>query len=180
MFSFSLTPTVHHSHLLLHRSSGRSPPRILISPFTVRSSSSLQEVEKFSESSADRKDLSSELYASVPLPPIKTAKRVVLVRHGQSTWNAEGRIQGSSNFSVLTKKGEAQAETSRQMLFDDAFDVCFSRFPVFFNSIWIHYQAVATFGSDFIDIETYFVQHMFVSVASIYLILVHYLKIGIV
>jgi len=131
MYSFSLTPTAHHSHLLLHRSSGRFPPTILISSFTVRSSSSLQEVEKFSESSADRKDLSSELYASVPLPPIKTAKRVVLVRHGQSTWNAEGRIQGSSNFSVLTKKGEAQAETSRQMLFDDAFDVCFSRFPVF-------------------------------------------------
>lgn len=55
---------------------------------------------------------------------------MVLVRHGQSTWNAEGRIQGSSNFSVLTKKGEAQAETSRQMLIDDAFDVCFSRFLV--------------------------------------------------
>uniref|UniRef100_A0A803N028 2-carboxy-D-arabinitol-1-phosphatase n=1 Tax=Chenopodium quinoa TaxID=63459 RepID=A0A803N028_CHEQI len=54
------------------------------------------------------------------------AKRVVLVRHGQSTWNAEGRIQGSSNFSVLTTKGEAQAETSRQMLLDDSFDVCFT------------------------------------------------------
>ncbi|MCI50605.1 23-bisphosphoglycerate-dependent phosphoglycerate mutase, partial [Trifolium medium] len=59
-------------------------------------------------------------------PPLKVAKRVVLVRHGQSTWNAEGRIQGSSDFSVLTKKGESQAETSRQMLFDDNFDACFS------------------------------------------------------
>ncbi|KAF3782062.1 2-carboxy-D-arabinitol-1-phosphatase [Nymphaea thermarum] len=57
--------------------------------------------------------------------PIATAKRVVLVRHGQSTWNAEGRIQGSSDFSVLTLKGEAQAETSRQMLLTDNFDVCF-------------------------------------------------------
>ncbi|KGN46924.1 probable 2-carboxy-D-arabinitol-1-phosphatase isoform X2 [Cucumis sativus] len=123
MFSLSLTPAAHHLHLL---SSGYFPARILISSFTVRSSSSLQEVEKSSESSPDGKDLSSELYASVPLPPIKSAKRVVLVRHGQSTWNAEGRIQGSSNFSVLTKKGEAQAETSRQMLIDDAFDVCFS------------------------------------------------------
>ncbi|XP_062082895.1 probable 2-carboxy-D-arabinitol-1-phosphatase [Humulus lupulus] len=66
------------------------------------------------------------LHTPVPFPPIKAAKRVVLVRHGQSTWNEEGRIQGSSNFSVLTKKGEAQAETSRQMLIDDAFDVCFS------------------------------------------------------
>lgn len=128
---FSLTPIVHYSHLLfLPKSSGFFPARIPASSFTVRSSSSLQEVEKFSESSSERKELSSELYASIPLPPIKTAKRVVLVRHGQSTWNAEGRIQGSSNFSVLTKKGEAQAETSRQMLIDDAFDVCFSRYPI--------------------------------------------------
>ncbi|CAA6660729.1 unnamed protein product [Spirodela intermedia] len=52
--------------------------------------------------------------------------RVVLVRHGQSTWNEEGRIQGSSDHSVLTPKGESQAETSRQMLLSDAFDVCFT------------------------------------------------------
>lgn len=52
----------------------------------------------------------------LPLPPIKEPKRVILVRHGQSTWNAEGRIQGSSNVSVLTKKGESQAETTRQMV----------------------------------------------------------------
>lgn len=63
---------------------------------------------------------------AVDFPAIKSAKRVVLVRHGQSTWNAEGRIQGSSNFSVLTTKGESQAETSRQMLLDDSFDVCFT------------------------------------------------------
>ena len=57
-----------------------------------------------------------------------TAKRVVLVRHGQSTWNEEGRIQGSSDFSVLTTKGESQADISRQMLVEDSFDVCFTRF----------------------------------------------------
>ncbi|KAH9618857.1 hypothetical protein KSS87_009463 [Heliosperma pusillum] len=67
-----------------------------------------------------------EKESSKKFPAIKAAKRVVLVRHGQSTWNAEGRIQGSSNFSVLTPKGEAQAETSRQMLLDDSFDVCFT------------------------------------------------------
>jgi hypothetical protein len=97
--------------------------------FTIRSSSSssssLQEIEKSPE---EQRELRSELYASAPFPPIKAAKRVVLVRHGQSTWNEEGRIQGSSDFSVLTKKGEAQADTSRQMLFDDSFDICFSRF----------------------------------------------------
>ncbi|WVZ54415.1 hypothetical protein U9M48_005212, partial [Paspalum notatum var. saurae] len=64
--------------------------------------------------------------AGASLPPLGQAKRVVLVRHGQSTWNAEGRIQGSSDASVLTPKGEAQAETSRQMLLSDSFDACFT------------------------------------------------------
>lgn len=52
-------------------------------------------------------------------------KRVVLVRHGQSTWNEEGRIQGSSNFALLTHKGEMEAQNARQMLLKDTFDVCF-------------------------------------------------------
>lgn len=52
----------------------------------------------------------------LPLPSIRSRKRIVLVRHGQSTWNAEGRIQGSSNFSCLTPKGMAQAETTRDMV----------------------------------------------------------------
>jgi probable phosphoglycerate mutase len=60
------------------------------------------------------------------LPPLLEPKRVVLVRHGQSTWNAEGRIQGSSDFSVLTPKGESQAETSRTMFVSDSFDACFT------------------------------------------------------
>lgn len=52
----------------------------------------------------------------LPLPAIKEAKRVVLVRHGQSTWNAQGRIQGSSDISVLTEKGKAQAQTTQQVV----------------------------------------------------------------
>lgn len=52
----------------------------------------------------------------LPLPPIREAKRVALVRHGQSTWNAQGRVQGSSDLSYLTKKGESQAETTQQMV----------------------------------------------------------------
>lgn len=131
MLSFPVAPSLlNHSHLLHHR------PYF---SFTVRSSSSssaVQEVEESSKSTADAGELSSELYVSPPFPQIRAAKRVVLVRHGQSTWNAEGRIQGSSDFSVLTKKGEAQAETSRQMLFDESFDVCFSRF-VFWNKHFI-------------------------------------------
>ncbi|PKA64297.1 putative phosphoglycerate mutase [Apostasia shenzhenica] len=108
-----------------------SPP-LLGKPFCFRrmspsplstSCSSLREVEKPPSDSNVR----PELRSSKPLfPAIAAAKRVVLVRHGQSTWNEEGRIQGSSNHSVLTAKGESQAETSRQMLLGDSFDVCFT------------------------------------------------------
>ena len=52
----------------------------------------------------------------LPLPAITARRRVVLVRHGQSTWNAEGRIQGSSDFSRLTPKGVQQAETTHEMV----------------------------------------------------------------
>jgi probable phosphoglycerate mutase len=75
------------------------------------------------ESSASMSTL--RVAAHEALPPIQTHKRVVLVRHGESTWNAIGRIQGSSDFAVLTPKGEIQAETSRQMLLGDNFDICF-------------------------------------------------------
>eukprot|EP00899_Mesostigma_viride_P008350 jgi/Mesvir1/17516/Mv08770-RA.1 len=68
----------------------------------------------------------NELQMALPaLPSVSNLKRVVLVRHGQSTWNKEGRIQGSSDFAVLTPKGEGQAETIRQTLANDTFDVCF-------------------------------------------------------
>ncbi|KAJ4969997.1 hypothetical protein NE237_003096 [Protea cynaroides] len=119
------TPLAGHDRFLLHRNpifhvcSGRDPNFL-----RIRLSSGLQEVEK-TPLSKD-KEFDSQLYASIPFPSITAAKRVILVRHGQSTWNEEGRIQGSSDFSVLTKKGESQAETSRQMLIDDNFDVCFT------------------------------------------------------
>lgn len=129
----SITPTT----LVLHRnpsfffffpSTATRPNPSFPSFFTIRSSSSSSSSTSLQELEKDQGELRSELYASAPFPPIKSAKRVILVRHGQSTWNEEGRIQGSSDFSVLTKKGEAQAETSRQMLIDDSFDACFSRF----------------------------------------------------
>lgn len=93
------------------------------------------------------------------LPPIKAAKRVVLVRHGQSTWNEEGRIQGSSDYSVLTQKGEAQAETSRQMLRDDSFDICFSS-PLIRSKrtaeiIWDSRQEEILTDSDLREIDLY-------------------------
>lgn len=100
-----------------------------IQPTLTPQRSSINVVVRCSISSVQEKEeKGTELDSSVSFPLIRAAKRVVLVRHGQSTWNAEGRIQGSSNFSVLTKKGESQAETSRQMLIDDHFDACFARF----------------------------------------------------
>ncbi|KAB5561555.1 hypothetical protein DKX38_006512 [Salix brachista] len=124
MLSVSPPPSLplrhhHNRRLIRHRNH-----RLL---FAIRSSSTSSIQESVEEKTAREKNLlSSELYSATPFPSIKEAKRVVLVRHGQSTWNEEGRIQGSSDFSVLTKKGEGQAETSRQMLIDDSFDVCFS------------------------------------------------------
>lgn len=88
-----------------------------------------------------------------------TAKRVVLVRHGQSTWNEEGRIQGSSDFSVLTTKGESQADISRQMLVEDSFDVCFTsplkRSKKTAEIIWGSREAEMIFDYDLREIDLY-------------------------
>ena len=50
------------------------------------------------------------------IPSVVLEKRVTLVRHGQSNWNELGKLQGSSDFSILTSKGEAQAEITRKTL----------------------------------------------------------------
>ncbi|XVE51333.1 hypothetical protein DITRI_Ditri02bG0031600 [Diplodiscus trichospermus] len=57
---------------------------------------------------------------------ISSAKKVTLVRHGLSSWNEEGRVQGSSNLSVLTETGVMQAERCRKALANMYFDQCFS------------------------------------------------------
>ncbi|KAL4422653.1 hypothetical protein ABPG75_008850 [Micractinium tetrahymenae] len=68
----------------------------------------------------DRKDA-----RPLPLPRLKHSKRVVLVRHGQSTWNARNRIQGSSNFSVLTEMGRSQAHAAQALLASWEFECLF-------------------------------------------------------
>lgn len=140
MLSSTSTLVVHNPPL--RRTDPRAGPTCARSGragfFNVRSASSSL-TEKPPATVEDRDgDLGAELRGSAKFPAIRAAKRVVLVRHGQSTWNAEGRIQGSSNFAVLTKKGEAQAETSRQMLIDDSFDVCFTRCASFFVAILVY------------------------------------------
>ncbi|KAG2311159.1 hypothetical protein Bca52824_022716 [Brassica carinata] len=90
---------------------------------------------------------------------VSSPKRVVLVRHGQSTWNEEGRIQGSSDFSVLTNKGESQADISRQMLLHDSFDVCFTsplkRSKKTAEIIWGSREAEMIFDYDLREIDLY-------------------------
>lgn len=55
-----------------------------------------------------------------------TAVRVVIVRHGESTYNVEHRFQGSLNKSVLTERGQKQAVSTGQALQDLCFDAIFS------------------------------------------------------
>ena len=38
--------------------------------------------------------------------------RVIILRHGQSSYNSQGKIQGRSNLSVLTEKGQQDARTT--------------------------------------------------------------------
>ncbi|KAK9714684.1 hypothetical protein RND81_06G112000 [Saponaria officinalis] len=64
--------------------------------------------------------------SSTPDLSIITAKKITIVRHGLSSWNAESRVQGSSDLSVLTDTGAKQAERCRNALADIHFDRCFS------------------------------------------------------
>ena len=51
---------------------------------------------------------------------------IFLVRHGETTWNREGRLQGQVNEIELTKKGIQQAEEISNELKQIDFDVIFS------------------------------------------------------
>ena len=52
--------------------------------------------------------------------------RLVFVRHGLSSFNKKGIIQGRSNDSYLTKEGYKQAECSGKVLKDINFDAIYS------------------------------------------------------
>ncbi|HEY9703509.1 MAG TPA: histidine phosphatase family protein, partial [Allocoleopsis sp.] len=51
--------------------------------------------------------------------------RVVIVRHGQSSYNKEQRIQGRCNDSILTEKGQADAIKLGTVLSNLSFDHVF-------------------------------------------------------
>ena len=48
--------------------------------------------------------------------PLTATKQIVFIRHGLSSWNEEGRIQGSSNFSHLTAFGREQVRFHQQVI----------------------------------------------------------------
>ncbi|MBE9019046.1 histidine phosphatase family protein, partial [Chroococcidiopsidales cyanobacterium LEGE 13417] len=54
------------------------------------------------------------------------ATRVILVRHGQSTYNALGLYQGSSDESVLTEVGRSDARLTGDFLKGVVFDAIYS------------------------------------------------------
>jgi len=58
--------------------------------------------------------------------PLSAEKEIVFVRHGLSTWNQEGRIQGDTDESTLTAAGEEQSQMVRDSLVEIPFDSCFS------------------------------------------------------
>lgn len=57
---------------------------------------------------------------------MQTTTRVILVRHGRSTFNDLGRYQGSSNQSVLTAKGLETARLVGQHLRHQPIDIIFA------------------------------------------------------
>ncbi|GAB4820218.1 hypothetical protein N2152v2_007264 [Parachlorella kessleri] len=108
----------HRSPQLLAAASQREQPQIKL-PLDRVTGWSWQGQDAFSPL-GDRRDA-----PPLPLPQLDSAKRVVLVRHGQSTWNARNRIQGSSDFAVLTDQGLKQAAAAGRLLQGLQFEVLF-------------------------------------------------------
>jgi phosphoserine phosphatase len=51
--------------------------------------------------------------------------RVIILRHGQSSYNSQGRIQGRSDLSVLTDRGQADARLTSAAFQGLAFDAAY-------------------------------------------------------
>ena len=52
--------------------------------------------------------------------------RLIFVRHGLSSFNKEGRIQGRNDLSTLTKQGQLQAEAAGETLSSIPIDAIYS------------------------------------------------------
>lgn len=91
-------------------------------------------------------------------------KKVTLVRHGLSSWNEEGRVQGSSNLSILSEKGAMQAERCKMALSDMHFDQCFSspisRAKTTAEIIWQEKEEPLVFLDSLKEAHLYFLEGM--------------------
>lgn len=91
-------------------------------------------------------------------------KRIVLLRHGQSSWNDEGRVQGSSDESVLSELGEMQALRCRQALRETHFDFCYaspiSRAKLSAEIIWEGRKEPLLFRDSLKEANLHFLQGM--------------------
>ena len=56
---------------------------------------------------------------------MKNSKNMVIVRHGETEWNIERKLQGQEN-SELTKLGYKQTELVANTLKNESFDICIS------------------------------------------------------
>ncbi|MCU0523290.1 MAG: histidine phosphatase family protein [Elainella sp. Prado103] len=60
------------------------------------------------------------------MPDLLRTTRVILVRHGRSTFNQQGRFQGSCDQSLLAEQGRIQAQQVATLLRDSPIDAVFS------------------------------------------------------
>ncbi len=70
---------------------------------------------------AQLESLNQTAHLTPPLPPKKAPSRVLLVRHGETQWNREGRFQGQMDIP-LNATGFAQAQGTAELLKDIAID----------------------------------------------------------
>ncbi|MGC2192575.1 MAG: histidine phosphatase family protein [Candidatus Dormiibacterota bacterium] len=60
------------------------------------------------------------------IDPAPSERVIWLVRHGESTWNARGLVQGQTQVPVLTRRGVAQAQEVARQLADEPVGVVWS------------------------------------------------------
>ena len=85
--------------------------------------------------------------------------RLIFVRHGLSSFNKEGRIQGRNNLSTLTKEGQLQAEAAGKVISSIPIDAVYSsplqRAAETTKIIIKQHQSIlqATFTDDLLEVD---------------------------
>ena len=85
--------------------------------------------------------------------------RLIFVRHGLSSFNKEGRIQGRNNLSTLTKEGQLQAEAAGKIISSIPIDAVYSsplqRAAETTKIIIKQHQSIlqATFTDDLLEVD---------------------------